>query len=575
MALREEENQVSANETKYCEDARLARKEEIMSHNDGKKKQSSLEDALHDARNQNASMREEQLAVEQRLAALEAAAKEALQAKVAAENRAQELEASNKTMRRDLEDSYLSGSDDEVTMSGRKKRRGKTFKLDKEQLKIIEEVKQAVSASQAKALGDMHIDEFKDFKDKLSNIIQSARASFVPEEYLADAEQRRRKLHNCIEDMKGSIRVFCRVRPLSQSEKARDDVEVTTVFDTMTIGVARRGEKVVPYHFDAVFAPGSQDQVFEDCRDLVQSAVDGYNVTIFAYGQTGAGKTFTMYGAPGQEGILSRTVTELFTVIGNNKDHYDYTVKGSMLELYRNDLIDLLSKGTDMSQEKLDLKTDKAGNTKVPGLIEETCSDATALLSLLVRGQARRTVAATAMNAHSSRSHLVVYVRITSVNKETQAKVCSKLLMCDLAGSERLKKSQVTADIQKESIEINRSLTALGDVIEALTKKQKEVPYRNHKLTQLMRDSIGGSSKTLMFVNVSPAISNMDETVSSLKYATRAKKVKNTCKRSSYESLASQLSGNSAGQDAPPSPPESPDGPGGASQRGSVASYDA
>merc|ERR1719197_1733723 len=143
-------------------------------------------------------------------------------------------------------------------------------------------------------------------------------------------------------------------------------------------------------------------------------------------------------------------------------------------------------------------------------------------------GMGMRTVAATAMNSESSRSHSLFMIRIVSVNRETHDQLQGKILMCDLAGSERLKKSEVTGDMQKEAIEINKSLTALGDVIEALTKGGKtQVPYRNHQLTQVMQDSLGGTAKTLMFVNCSPAESNVDETMMSLKYATRAKTITN------------------------------------------------
>merc|ERR1719262_960678 len=122
-------------------------------------------------------------------------------------------------------------------------------------------------------------------------------------------------------------------------------------------------------------------------------------------------------------------------------------------------------------------------------------------------------------------------VKIQTRNLSTGETAKGKILLCDLAGSERLKKSEVSGDMQKEAIEINKSLTALGDVIEALTKKQKQVPYRNHKLTQVMQDSLGGTAKTLMFLNCSPANSNLDETMMSLKYATRAKQIKNTAKK--------------------------------------------
>merc|ERR1719298_262456 len=143
------------------------------------------------------------------------------------------------------------------------------------------------------------------------------------------------------------------------------------------------------------------------------------------------------------------------------------------------------------------------------------------------QGFKRRQVAQTMMNSESSRSHLILTVTLEGRNRQTGKVVTGKILMCDLAGSERLKKSEASGDNQKEAIEINKSLTALGDVIAALTKKQKQIPYRNHKLTQVMQDSLGGSAKTLMFVNCSPAKSNAQETSMSLKYAARAKKITN------------------------------------------------
>merc|ERR1719221_195743 len=142
------------------------------------------------------------------------------------------------------------------------------------------------------------------------------------------------------------------------------------------------------------------------------------------------------------------------------------------------------------------------------------------------------------MNSESSRSHLLLMIRIVRVNVETHKQVQGKILMCDLAGSERLKKSDVKGDMQKESIEINKSLTALGDVIEALTTGKPHVPYKNHKLTQVMKDALGGTSKTLMFVNCSPASSNYDETLNALKYATRAKKIVNDAGRSPQRGMS-------------------------------------
>eukprot|EP00913_Durusdinium_trenchii_P014791 g13872.t2 len=237
------------------------------------------------------------------------------------------------------------------------------------------------------------------------------------------------------------------------------------------------------------------------------------------------------------EGTAPRTIQEIFRVTAQGSDRFSYTVSGSMLELYCNNIVDLLSKANpSQSKAKLNIRQEKNGNVSVEGLVEEECSTADELMALLERGNEQRTVAATAMNSESSRtieseppSHLVLIIKIISVNKETKEVLKGKMLMCDLAGSERLKKSEVTEHQQTEAIAINKSLTALGDVIEALTKGGKGVvPYRNHKLTMLMQDSLGGTAKTLMFVNCSPASSNLDETFMSLKYAQRAKKITNT-----------------------------------------------
>ncbi len=222
-----------------------------------------------------------------------------------------------------------------------------------------------------------------------------------------------------------------------------------------------------------------------------------------------------------------------------------------MIELYCAVFADLLAKADIITREraagkeenqidkviqatnfpKIDVKQEKNGSVLIQNAEEKTASDSTELQSIITAGFESRKTAATAMNAESSRSHLIVIVKIVTVNKETKEQVRGKLLLCDLAGCERLAKSEVSGQQQKEAIEINKSLTALGDVIESLTKNAKMVPYRNHKLTQLMQDSLGGTSKTLMFMNCSPASSNTDETAMSLKYAQRAKMITNDTKK--------------------------------------------
>jgi hypothetical protein len=170
---------------------------------------------------------------------------------------------------------------------------------------------------------------------------------------------------------------------------------------------------------------------------------------------------------------------------------------------------------------------DKTGAVYIENVTERQCLKASDLTSMIDNGFNNRQVAATLMNAESSRSHLIVSVKVISVNKETNEKIIGKFLLVDLAGSERLKKSGVEGDNLKEAIEINKSLTSLGDVIEQLTSGSKNVGYRNHKLTQVMQDSLGGTAKTLMFCNCSPASLNFDETLMTLKWATRAKQVTN------------------------------------------------
>lgn len=397
------------------------------------------------------------------------------------------------------------------------------LKKEEQKEKLMKEVNAALADSQQVDMKS--IDALREMKDKLQTALKAALEAGVPEADLVPIDQRRKKLHNAVEDLKGSIRVFCRVRPLSKKETGQGDTSICEAVDQMTVKV-----KDEQFLFDAVFTPGTQDEVFEDCRDLVQSAADGYNVTMFAYGQTGAGKTFTMYGTKGNEGTAPRTIQEIFKVTQQGSDRFEYTVVGSMLELYCNAVVDLLSKGNpSQSKAKLNIRQEKNGNVAVEGLTEEECKNADELTNLLERGNEQRTVAATAMNSESSRSHLILIIKIISVNKETKEVLKGKMLMCDLAGSERLKRSEVTDHQQTEAIAINKSLTALGDVIEALTKGGKGVvPYRNHKLTLLMQDSLGGTAKTLMFVNCSPASSNLDETFMSLKYAQRAKKITNT-----------------------------------------------
>ncbi|XP_053405776.1 uncharacterized protein LOC123566477 isoform X3 [Mercenaria mercenaria] len=338
----------------------------------------------------------------------------------------------------------------------------------------------------------------------------------------------RKKYYNMVEDMKGKIRVYCRARPMSKSELERGNKPVCKSSDEYTISVeATRGLK--EFQYDAIFMEDStQEKIFEDTNNLIQSAVDGYNVCIFAYGQTGSGKTFTMIGDKEQKfpGIAPRAFDRIFELVDELKSKFTITVEAYMLELYNDKLIDLFSKPGN-EDDKLDIKKDKKGMVYIQGSIVKRAGNAKELFALFEEGSTNRHVASTKMNAESSRSHLVIGIIMEATNKNTGNVTKGKLSLVDLAGSERVGKTGAGAEQLKEAMSINKSLSALGDVISALSSDQQFIPYRNNKLTMLMQDSLGGNAKTLMFVNISPADYNMDETVISLTYASRVKLITN------------------------------------------------
>ncbi|XP_013381307.1 nuclear mitotic apparatus protein 1 [Lingula anatina] len=342
----------------------------------------------------------------------------------------------------------------------------------------------------------------------------------------------RKKYYNMVEDMKGKIRVYARARPMSKSELDRGNVLVLKSPDEYTVQVdSKRGLK--EFQFDQIFMPEhSQEKVFEDTHNLVQSAADGYNVCIFAYGQTGSGKTYTMIGDSEQKspGIAPRAFERIFELLEENKSKFLFKVSVYMLELYNDQLLDLFGKKSE-ADVKMEIKKDKKGMVFVQGAEVKDAHNAKELMALFDAGSKSRHVASTSMNAESSRSHLVVGVIIESTNRTSGTVTRGKLSLVDLAGSERVAKTNASAEQLKEANSINKSLSALGDVISALSSEQSFIPYRNNKLTMLMQDSLGGNAKTLMFVNVSPADYNVDETVISLTYASRVKLITNSASK--------------------------------------------
>ncbi|CAN1224131.1 Kinesin-like protein KIN-14N [Linum grandiflorum] len=356
------------------------------------------------------------------------------------------------------------------------------------------------------------------------------------EQKVIEGEQLRKKLHNTILELKGNIRVFCRVRPSLNDDilgNERKVVSYPTSLEALGRGIDlnQNGQKY-SFSFDQVFThESSQEDVFEEISQLVQSALDGYKVCIFAYGQTGSGKTYTMMGKPGQpeqKGLIPRTLEQIFQTRESLKlQGWKYEMQVSMLEIYNETIRDLLSTNRDVSRDSTPngkqyaIKHDPNGNTTVSELTVVDVQSSREVAYLLDRAAHSRSVGKTQMNEQSSRSHFVFTLRITGINESTEQQVQSVLNLIDLAGSERLSKSGSTGDRLRETQAINKSLSSLSDVIFALAKKEDFVPFRNSKLTYLLQPCLGGDSKTLMFVNISPEASSVGESLCSLRFASR------------------------------------------------------
>ncbi|CAG7663388.1 unnamed protein product [Allacma fusca] len=356
----------------------------------------------------------------------------------------------------------------------------------------------------------------------------------------------RKKYFNLVEELKGKIRVFCRIRPPSKTEKSIDIVAKCSDPYTVTVETPTKGMK--EYQFDRVFMPDdSQDQIFEDTKNLIKSAFDGYNVCICAYGQTGSGKTYTILGDETHPGIAPRTFSEIFLLANNMSQTYETQVSFYVLELYNDKLIDLLnptavvSSNDSPDNNKLEIRRDRRGTVWVSGAKVQFADDSSSLERNFRQALLSRHTATTRMNDRSSRSHLIVGLIIETTSKVNGTVQRGKISLVDLAGSERTGKSGVSADTLREANAINKSLSAFGDVINALTTDQSFVPYRNNKLTLLMQDSLGGNAKTLMFVNISPSSFNLDETIISLSYASRVKQVTNAVTRNAESKEIARL----------------------------------
>ncbi|XP_054141787.1 kinesin-like protein KIF27 [Melozone crissalis] len=333
------------------------------------------------------------------------------------------------------------------------------------------------------------------------------------------------------------VKVAVRVRPLLSKEILHNhQVCVRLVPNAKQIIIG----KDHVFTFDFVFGKNStQEEVYAVCiKPLLVSLTEGYNATVFAYGQTGSGKTYTIGGdhiasvAVDERGIIPRAIQELFHHISEHRNT-NFRVKVSYIEVYKEELRDLLDLET--SVKYLHIREDEKGNTVIVGAKEFQVECADEVISLLESGNAARHTGTTQMNEHSSRSHAIFTISIhqkqsAEYQNAAQDSISSKFHFVDLAGSERVAKTGNTGERFKESVQINSGLLALGNVISALgdpKRKSVHIPYRDAKITRILKDSLGGNAKTVMITCISPSSLDFDESLNSLKYANRVKNIRN------------------------------------------------
>uniref|UniRef100_A0A669DJE2 Kinesin-like protein n=1 Tax=Oreochromis niloticus TaxID=8128 RepID=A0A669DJE2_ORENI len=319
------------------------------------------------------------------------------------------------------------------------------------------------------------------------------------------------------------VKVMCRFRPLNEAERSRGDKNIPKFNGEDTVVVSGK-----PYVFDRVFPPTTEQvQVYDTCaKQIVRDVLGGYNGTIFAYGQTSSGKTHTMEGTlhdPHQMGIIPRISRDIFDHIYSMDENLEFHIKVSLLvkQIFLCCLF--------VSVTNLAVHEDKNRVPFVKGCTERFVSSPEEVMDVIDEGKANRHVAVTNMNEHSSRSHSIFLINIKQENVETEMKLSGKLYLVDLAGSEKVSKTGAEGAVLDEAKNINKSLSALGNVIAALSEGTKtHVPYRDSKMTRILQDSLGGNCRTTIIICCSPSVYNEAETKSTLMFGQRAKTIKNT-----------------------------------------------
>ena len=327
----------------------------------------------------------------------------------------------------------------------------------------------------------------------------------------------------------GNVNVICRFRPMNELEKTNGNEEVCVFTSPTTLQFhSTRENNNYRFEFDRIFPPSStQEDIYNfGVKGIIDSVLDGYNGTVLAYGQTSSGKTYTMQGEMNNnstQGIIPRMIEHVFDFI-HSQEGSEFMIKVSMIEIYLEKIRDLL----DLSRVNLQVRENFSKGIYVDGCSERYVGCPEDVYAALKIGSNNRAQAATLMNEHSSRSHSIFILTINQNNKKEGFSKVGKLYLVDLAGSEKLSKTGATGPTVEEAKLINKSLTTLGRVIYNLTDgKSNHVPYRDSKLTRVLQESLGGNSKTCLIITCSPSIYNESETLSTLRFGLRAKKIKN------------------------------------------------
>lgn len=408
--------------------------------------------------------------------------------------------------------------------------------MEKDKIRIQEKINDTVAEIEEQRNSiSSHIDNIERYKKE---------ATAISEQFPA-LEQQRRVLHAKLHDLKGNIRVFCRIRPDDSGSSARIEASSPEIFGdngkqdlivskseptslwSYTNAVRHDANS---FQFDKIFDIGTKNsEIFEEWCQLVQCALDGSNVCVFAYGQTGSGKTYTMSNEG--DGMIPSSISKIFHDVEELKAQgWSHKVEASFIEIYNETIVDLFSDSVKPAKHEIK-HDDTTGTTVVTNLKTNIMNGVTEALECLLKANKRRATAATDANERSSRSHSVLTIRIKGTNSLTGAQKNGTLHLVDLAGSERISNSHATGARLKETQAINKSLSCLGDVIYSISRKRNggqsgHVPFRNSKLTYLLKHSLQGDSKTLMFVNILPLLKNFGETINSLRFATKVNRTK-------------------------------------------------